>query len=1486
MSGAALSDYGQRTLEERRRLLGALVQRLTGEQPSTERHRELLETAVLTTQHHRFADIAPRVVDELLDRLGERLGEHAQFGKQRALQLLRSHLLEVPLELSQYEFQHRLLAFLYAASRAPLSAHYAGGPLVDALEEQARNAVVGPPTYLSDASSEGGWVEESGLYGPGSQLSDWSDVEAEEAEAEAMSVDGAGSGVAAPPVRAAGGGAGGAAAAPPGNEADSGAPTALDAAAAARAAAAAQAAGSLAQLFPPSSRQGRLRETPYTRSSLSVWLASKQSGGQPARVLQPALCFHERELVQQVLHMLKGVASPGPAFQLDPVRDAYHPRPGVHLHYSSMGSARALLARFARWATALRRVQAFCAAVARGSRPDGGPLGPESAHDQERQQQEQDVGKHSQRDAPEQRLLALPTVAAFAAAVAEEEQALQQQVLVLEAACTSGVLGSLVQLRQRTASLAEQAELLAALARRCCAWRGTAADSAAGLLSALHEALLQQLLLVRSQGGALASMLLRIFAAACRPLLATVHKWLYRGVLDDPFEEFFVMKAPGPEVPTDSPRFWSEAFILRPASTGSLSAGAAAAVGAGAPAPPAAPSFLAPLAGSILAAGKSSLLLQAYSSWRLAAAAAAPTGAAAVTARQHLASSYGGAAPAEGPPSPAKRRLSEFGALGFAVAADHWPQQQQPGQEQGPYGVGRAHSVPLPTIAAAGAWELLCSSSHGVGDGPSLEPPQLHQKLLEGLEAQLEEKLALAKRLQQQQQLEVQQLQAATAAAGGHADGSSTSSTTGSSRIFTGDWQQPAAACGDHALLLPAQDTLPPLPAVPPTPEGLPVASIAIISPAGAEHSNCDDGADEAAAHDARAAAAAGAVSKQGSSSSGSSGASREPSIAERMRQAAAARASQASGLAAAQLPLLIIPPAPLEACLAAAPDRIDQATGSSAADMQQAGGPASEAAAAQFDSRSWQEWYRQTAAALSQQLHVLDCLGPLVSGTAGGGSGGGRHRTGGRGGRRRQPLAGSFGVPLGLATDSCGSACDQLWGRSSSSTAGRTSSGSDGSGGTSKVLSSSGAARQRREQLRLAAEAPPLDVLLERSLVHPIQAQVEAAGGALCAVLLRHGLLRQLASMRGFYLLGSPLLEPVVAFLLRRISTATGGLDRVSEFELNAALQDALAAGGSSGSGGGKGAAGRALHATAQILPAPPQAPQGQQAIPQRVHALARLRLRVEPGWPLSLLVGEEMLAQYNQVLVLLLQLRWVKQSLQSVRYHGWKAGRRASQTPAARDGLQHQMVHLVDSVLQYMTDRVAAAGAWLEQAVAACGSLDDMHRCRAKYLRAVTRYCLLSPEGVARLVHEGLLHLLNACLQYCALRRQQEAVAAALAHLAAQQQRQQQQGSGAGPGEAQASEEEAEEEADAAAAEGPGRQRPAAPAGLQWAGRRAELAKRGGELRAALGALRRDWSNRQRLLLRVLAAKAAEAGSHADELRQVLGALDFSRHYESSMV
>ncbi|PRW51046.1 gamma-tubulin complex component 5-like [Chlorella sorokiniana] len=1377
----ALSDYGQQLSAEREALVARLCTALTGAQADEPQHAEAVQACLAALQHHRFADPNPREVDDAYDRLGARLNEHAQFGKQRALRLLCDRLRSLPLQSTQVEFQHRLLAFLSAASRAPLSTQYSGSGLVEALEAQARTALVGPPTYLSDASSEG-WEEEAGAFSPGSQLSDWSHLSAateedgEQGDAEGRSA------VAAPQMPSVTAASGDEQAAQ--QQATERGPAAtlsvlLEQQQAAAAAATAALAAALGRPLPAglAAPQAARRETPYTRSSLSVWLASKASGGQPARLLEPRLCFHERELVQQVIHMLKGVAHPGPAFQLDAVRDAYAPRPGVHLHSSSHGSARSLLARFAQAATAIRRVQAFCATAVRCS----GSVGAEAA-----------AGGGSQEQQEERRLYSLPTVSAFAAAVAEQQQVLQQQVLVLEAAFSSGALTSLLQLAQRTTGLAQQAALLAALARRCCAWRGSAAETSAGLLSGLYDALQLQLLQARSQGGVAAAMLLRIFTATCRPQLAVLHGWLYRGQLDDPAGEFF-LQASGASIPTDSPRFWSDAYTLRRTA---------------ATAAPAVPCFLLPLADSILSAGKAALLLNAYSSWRLAAAAA----------RGSAAAPAGGSAAPEVFASPSKRRLSEYGALGFAIAAGQGPGQHS--RPPHPYGVP-------PPAAAALADSLVAAGSDG--DAPGPEPLLLHQQLLQNLEAQLQEQLAFGGSLSSPvkgsaQLLTVAGATGATAAgaspAGSRSSDASSSGTSGGSHTCHEEWQQACAACEDHTLLLPPEDALPQLPAVPASADRLPAAPLATIAqpPLGL------DGQPPAEPPVQQTAAGVAASSGVAQSSNG------QPTIGDRMRAAAAARTAQACCTAAAQLSLLIIPPAPLEAMALAAGSRA-QANGTAAAcEAQQA------QQAQQFDGAVWQEWYRRVASSLSQQLQVLDSISAVGSSSSSAATSSRR-------------LAGGYRVPLGLPRYTNASPSEQLWGRSGSPAASSAS-----------LLGVPGA---QPLQPQLAAAAPPLDVVLQHSLLRPVRTQVDAASGALCTALLRHGLLRQLAALRDTYLLGSPLLEPFVSVLLRSISTS-GGMDRLSEFEANSALQDALTAGGrapvlrmtahiAKAAVGTPGAAG--------ATPTPPSAA----GVQQRVQALSRLRLRCEPGWPLGLVVGEEMLAQYNSVFVLLLQLLWVKQSLKSVRYHGWKAGRQAAAGGTARDALQHQMVHLVDSVLQYINDRVLAAGAWLEQAMEECTSLDEMHRCRAKYLRAVTRYCLLSSEGVARLVHEGLLHLLNACLQYCALHKQVTTVAAAL-----------RAGSSGSEG-AGGSDGQEDEQADGGAAGG------------AWAhltaARRAELPRRGGEATRQLAALRKEFGNRQRLLLRVLSTKAAEAGSHADELRQLLGALDFSRWFERSM-
>ena len=200
--------------------------------------------------------------------------------------------------------------------------------------------------------------------------------------------------------------------------------------------------------------------------------------------------------------------------------------------------------------------------------------------------------------------------------------------------------------------------------------------------------------------------------------------------------------------------------------------------------------------------------------------------------------------------------------------------------------------------------------------------------------------------------------------------------------------------------------------------------------------------------------------------------------------------------MAAAQLPLLIIPPAPLEALA------VEAGSGGAAGGAAASRDAAQQAQQAQqFDGAAWQGWYRRVASSLSHQLQVLDSIS----------AGGSSSNSGSTAGSRR--LAGGYGVPLGLPRYTNASPSEQLWGRRGSQ------AGSAGSSGAS----SWGVAGGQPLQPQLAAEAPPLDVLVQQSLLRPVRAQVDAASSALCTALLRHGLLRQVywALQRGCWLGG-----------------------------------------------------------------------------------------------------------------------------------------------------------------------------------------------------------------------------------------------------------------------------------------------------------------------------------------------------------------------------
>ncbi len=78
-------------------------------------------------------------------------------------------------------------------------------------------------------------------------------------------------------------------------------------------------------------------------------------------------------------------------------------------------------------------------------------------------------------------------------------QALQQQLIPLEVAARSGAL-TLLQLEHHLEGVRRQATALQAAARQC-VWRGGAAETAAGLLDAVHDMVQRELMQAPSQGA-------------------------------------------------------------------------------------------------------------------------------------------------------------------------------------------------------------------------------------------------------------------------------------------------------------------------------------------------------------------------------------------------------------------------------------------------------------------------------------------------------------------------------------------------------------------------------------------------------------------------------------------------------------------------------------------------------------------------------------------------------------------------------------------------------------------------------------------------------------------------------------------------------------------------------------------------------------------------------------------------------------------------
>jgi hypothetical protein len=483
------------------------------------------------------------------------------------------------------------------------------------------------------------------------------------------------------------------------------------------------------------------RAAPGPGDLLPMLAAARLGPAAPWLAPDAARCYPQRTLAAGALAALQGDAAEG--FVVDVSTGRLAVDPGVTTPELSPAALRALLQEFAEAGSAARALRhlsrRLCSGDSSGGEGGGGGEGAGGAP----------FG-----------FPVTPCLRAFGAALGEQLAAqgaqlaaLQQRLLLASrgddgaGAAAGADAGALVAARRAASGCIERLHLLRSVADGVAAEvGGSGPQASATLLDCLYRRLAAGDPAPSGPAGeGAAGALLHLLLSSLMPLLAALGRWLYGGREGDsaggggggggaaaPGDDFFVHPLAG--LPVQDPRFWSQAFALARGGGGGgggghseSSEGHADGGGEAREAAPAAepavscPSFLAPLAEGILSAGKSLRLLRYMQQEELAAAplqmvileggGAAPGGAWAG------AGSVGWARPARGSGSPAReaRRRSGWrggrgaaagGAAAAAAAAEAGPGGEAGGSEPG--GVVRMSAAARLQLAVAAA-----AAAHG-----------------------------------------------------------------------------------------------------------------------------------------------------------------------------------------------------------------------------------------------------------------------------------------------------------------------------------------------------------------------------------------------------------------------------------------------------------------------------------------------------------------------------------------------------------------------------------------------------------------------------------------------------------------------------------------------------------------------------------------------------------------------------------------------------
>lgn len=301
-------------LKRRAELLEELLGSTANLAPGHPRYDALARACKEQIDFHSFLDTHPDVVNAEYARLKERLEDNAQFDKVTALSNLTSRLLDLNPPSSQLDFPSRQLSFLLASSRNVLRTVVdpelvAPPPQEGVLGTDNNNtaSALDPSQWTDDEEdSDAEWWANEVAYSPEDGLSVWSGDEEENGDEKvdrtgAAAADDDGnyqndpSGNSISPVDRNGLTGTKTLITDPTNSPL----TPLAVSRTGHRSPTRYSGKDWQRQRHLSPSQRRVRQ-PYDATSLSVWLAAKDSGGHPARQLDPRRCFTDSELVSQV----------------------------------------------------------------------------------------------------------------------------------------------------------------------------------------------------------------------------------------------------------------------------------------------------------------------------------------------------------------------------------------------------------------------------------------------------------------------------------------------------------------------------------------------------------------------------------------------------------------------------------------------------------------------------------------------------------------------------------------------------------------------------------------------------------------------------------------------------------------------------------------------------------------------------------------------------------------------------------------------------------------------------------------------------------------------------------------------------------------------------------------------------------------------------------------------------------------------------------